>query len=80
MVQQSQPVVGEVFKFSAHSLLNDALYLPSSMLNATKVCPCKCGASGAGVAGWVAGVRSKIQQTCELRALGYELSHKLSKD
>jgi len=52
-VQPSQPVVSEVFKFSAHSLLNDALYSPFSMLNAWRTCPWKCvgGQAGGGGAG-----------------------------
>src|SRR5258706_11644789 len=42
-VATRSPIVGEVFKLSAHSLLNNALYLPYSMLNAPKIYPWKCG-------------------------------------
>jgi len=40
-----------VFKLSAHSLLNDPLYSPCSMLYAWKMCPQKCGGGQAGVGG-----------------------------
>src|SRR6267154_1137602 len=81
VVQPSQPVVGEVFKFSAHSLLNDALYSPCSMLNAWKMCPWKCGGShaGGGRAGSSGVVQDTKKRTWECCVSGCGLSYTVKK-
>ena len=74
-VQRSRPVVGEVFRFSAHSLLNGILKFILQYDKCLKPCPWSVGAVGRAAAGQVAGARSKIEQTSEhraSRALSYE--------
>ena len=63
---QGSSVVGEVVKFSAHSLINDALYLPCSILNAWGTCPWKCGGGQAGGGG--AGGGGLVQGTTNTEA------------
>ena len=54
MVRLSGPVVGEDFKFSAHSVLNCTLnhiILSLQYAECLETCPWKCGSGGAGGGG-----------------------------
>ena len=80
-VQQSQPAVGKVFKFSVHSSLNDALHSPFSMLNAWKMCPWKSGggqAGGGGVQDTTNTGASRVGLWVELHPITYNKQGTLS--